>query len=210
MSVKNVLVADDHFVVRQGLKMMLNFFYPKINLFQSSTVAEAITVLEQNEIDLLILDATFPEGVSLNEIKNIKNNYESCKIMIYTALDENIYGTLYLNAGADGFLSKMATEEEIKHAVDEMIENGKYINKNLKEKIVNAYLQKTPVNPFEKLSEQEMQVMLLMVKGEGNLEICNILGLKPTTISTYKSRIFDKLSVKNLPELIEIYNLYKG
>lgn len=206
---KKVLLADDHFVVRQGIKMMLNSLYPKIKLFQAVTIEEAKKVLEEVEIDLIILDAVFPEGVSLNEIKKIKALYHNCKILIFTALDDNTYGPLYLNAGADGFLSKMATEEEIKFAIDEMFENGKYINKNLREKIVNAYLQKSLINPLEKLSEQELQVMLLMVKGEGNLEICNILGLKPTTISTYKSRIFEKLSVKNLPELIEIYNIYK-
>jgi DNA-binding NarL/FixJ family response regulator len=125
-------------------------------------------------------------------------------------LEEQTHGPLYLNAGADGFLSKLAEEGEIKIAIQDMLENGSYMNRSLKDKIVQAYLHKEPVNPLQKLSEQEMQVMQLLVKGLGNLEICNQLNLKPTTVTTYKNRLFEKLSVKNLPELIEVHRMYFG
>ena len=207
---KNILLTDDHFVVRQGLKMLIAFFYPTYKVYQASDLQEAHKILSQHEIDLLILDATFPEGSSLSEIKNLKATAPDIKILLYTALDEHIHGPLYLNAGADGFLSKLAEESEIKIAIQDMLEIGSYMNRSLKDKIVHAFLRKEPINPLQKLSEQEMQVMQLLVKGMGNLEICNQLNLKPTTITTYKNRLFEKLSVKNLPELIEIINLYHG
>lgn len=207
---KNILLTDDHFVVRQGLKMLIAFFYPHFKVFEASELVEARQVLTEKEIDLLILDATFPEGSSLSEIKNLKQAAPDVKILIYTALEEQTHGPLYLNAGADGFLSKLAEEGEIKIAIQDMLENGSYMNRSLKDKIVQAYLHKEPVNPLQKLSEQEMQVMQLLVKGLGNLEICNQLNLKPTTVTTYKNRLFEKLSVKNLPELIEMHRMYFG
>jgi DNA-binding NarL/FixJ family response regulator len=146
---KNILLTDDHFVVRQGLKMLIAFFYPHYKVLEASELVEARQVLTEKEIDLLILDATFPEGSSLSEIKNLKQAAPDVKILIYTALEEQTHGPLYLNAGADGFLSKLAEEGEIKIAIQDMLENGSYMNRSLKDKIVQAYLQKSPSIPFK-------------------------------------------------------------
>ncbi len=203
---KKILLADDHYVVRQGLKMLFNFHYPFFNVVEASDFSEIYDVFNNHKIDLIVLDATFPNGNSLAEIPKIKVISNHTKILMYTALDEDKVGVVYLNAGADGFISKLAEENEIRNAIDQMFSLGKYINSNLKEKIVNAYLNNELINPFEKLSSQEFQVMNLLVQGAGNLEICNSLDLKPTTVTTYKNRIFDKLDVKNIAELIEIHN----
>ncbi len=205
---KNILLADDHYVVRQGLKMLFNFHYPFFNVLEASDFTEIFDVLNNHKIDLIVLDATFPNGNSLTEIPKIKSVSNHTKILIYTALDEDKVGVVYLNAGADGFMSKLANEDEIRNAIDQIFSFGKYINFNLKEKIVNAYLNNEILNPFEKLSSQEFQVMNLLLQGAGNLEICNALDLKPTTVTTYKNRIFDKLDVKNIAELIETHNRF--
>lgn len=113
-----------------------------------------------------------------------------------------------MKAGADGYLSKLASPEDIQFALKTWVSKGSFISAKLQEGIFHSVINGNSGNPLDVLSKREKEVALLLVNGNGNLEISNELELQPTTVSTYKNRIFEKLGITNLPSLIAIFNLY--
>lgn len=202
------LITDDHSIVRQGIAMLINelFLNPKIH--QSGNFKDTFTIVNETKVDLLILDINFPDGNSINIIKDIKSIQPDIKILIFSAYDEDIYALRYLNTGASGYLNKGASEDEMKQALTSMILTGKYLTQNVKNKILDSYISKSPINPIEQLSNRELEVARMLVKGYGNLEISDLLNIKKTTVSTFKNRIFEKLEIDNLAALIELFRLY--
>lgn len=204
----NVIVADDHTIVRQGISYILKENYKNVNVHPLSNFTEIIKVLNTYEIHLIILDISFPDGNSLTILPTIKEIQPNIKILIFSAFDENIYAMRYLNSGANGYLSKLSNEDEIKFAIDSVLQTGKYISKNIQEKIMDTYIFNKPKNPLEELSNRELEIAKLLVEGYSNFDICRILNIQKSTVSTYKNRIFEKLGVENLSSLIQLYNLH--
>jgi len=202
------LIADDHSIVRQGVTLLIKelFFYAKI--YQSGTFKDTLKILRETKIDLLVLDINFPDGNSLNIIPETKIIQPDVKILILSAYDEAIYALRYLNAGASGYLNKGSSEEEMKQALKSMMVSGKYITQNIKDKILDSYISKKPINPLEQLSNREIEVARLLIKGYGNMEISDMLNIKKSTVSTFKNRIFEKLEIDNLADLIDFFQLY--
>lgn len=202
------LVADDHCVVRQGVSLIIKELFLNAIIYKTGNFKEIFDVLKELKVNLLILDVSFPDGNSINEIAEIKAIQPDIKILIFSAYDENIYAMRFLNAGASGYLNKETTEDEMKNAINSMISSGKYISQNIKDKILDSYISKKPANPLDLLSNREIEVARLLIKGYGNLEILEYLRLKKTTVSTYKSRIFEKLQINNLADLIKFFQLH--
>lgn len=202
------LISDDHSVVRQGIELLINELFLNAKIYKSGTFKDTFNVVRQTKLDLIILDINFPDGNSINIIGEVKNIQPDVKILIFTAYDEDIYAMRYLNAGASGFLNKGSSEDEIKEAIKSMIVTGKYVTQTIKDRILDSYILKTPLNPLEKLSVREVEVARLLIKGYGNLEISELLQIKKTTVSTFKNRVFEKLEIDNLAALIELFQLY--
>lgn len=202
------LIADDHSVVRQGVSLLIKELFLNADIYQSGTFSDTFKVLKETKIDLLVLDINFPDGNSLNIIAEIKSIQPDVKILIFSAYDEDIYAMRYLNAGASGYLNKGSSEEEMKQALNSMFLSGKYITQKIKDRILDSYISKAPINPLERLSNREVEVARLLIKGYGNLEISEFLQIKKTTVSTFKNRIFEKLEIDNLAALIEVFHLY--
>lgn len=204
------LVADDHSIVRQGVSFVLKELYQGATIIQADNFSEILKLVNLEKIDLLVLDVNFPEGSSLNVLPSIKLIQPDIKILIFSAYDEDIYAMRYIHAGANGYLNKLCTEDEMKLAITSVMNFGKYTSQNIKDKIVDTYMLKSPTNPLAQLSNREIEIAKLIVDGYGNIEICSALDLKKTTVSTYKNRIFEKLGVNNLSELYQIFNLYNN
>ena len=202
------ITADDHSVVTQSLSFILKDLYKDPIVFKIENISDIIKVLNDNTVHLLLLDVAFPDGNSLGIIPTLKKMQPELKILIFSGYDEEIYAIRYINAGANGFLSKISSEEEIKNAITAVMNSGKYLSKNIQEKIMDSYILKKPTNPLEQLSNRELEVAKLMVDGYGNAEICQALNIQKTTVSTYKTRIFEKTGVNNLSYLIQLFNLY--
>lgn len=202
------LVSDDHSVVRKGVIFLIKELFFNAKIYQAANFKEILDVIKNNTIDLLVLDINFPDGNSLNIITEIKRIQPEIKILIFSAFDEDIYAMRYLNAGASGYLNKGNSEEEMKRALNNMVLSGKYISQNIKDKILDSYISKAPINPLEKLSNREVEVARLLIKGYGNLEISDLLQIKTSTVSTFKNRVFEKLDIDNLASLIELFHLY--
>lgn len=202
------LLADDHSVVRQGILLMIRDIVKDAVFFHSSTFKETLSVLRTTKVDIIILDIHFPDGNSYSILTEIRNINPNIKILVFSGLEEDAYAMRYINGGANGFLSKLSSEDEMKNALNIFIDKGKYMSQNVKEKILDNYIFKKSLNPLDSLSTREMEIALLLVRGHGNLEISFMKKLQKTTISTYKKRIFEKLNVDNLVSLIEVFNSY--
>lgn len=202
------LIADDHSVVRQGIALVVKELFSSATIKTAGSFKETLAAVKENKFDLLILDINFPDGNSINIIPEVKSLQPDLKILIFTAYDESIYAMRYLNAGVSGYLNKGCTEDEIKQAIKSMMSTGKYVTQTIKDRILDSYISKTPINPLEKLSIREVEVARLLIKGYGNLEISDLLQIKKTTVSTFKNRVFEKLEIDNLAALIELFQLY--
>lgn len=202
------LIADDHSIVRNGLAMLIKSTFEPVILYQAGTFQEVQTQVAEMKIDFLILDISFPEGNTLALLPSLKLAQPDMKVLIFSSFDEEVYGLRYLKAGADGYLSKLASPEDIQYALKTWTTKGSFISAKLQEGICNSVINGNSGNPLDVLSKREKEVAYLLVNGNGNLEISNELELQPTTVSTYKNRIFEKLGITNLPSLIAIFNLY--
>lgn len=202
------LIADDHSVVRNGVSLIIKELFLNAAIHKAGNFKEIFNVLKEVKVDLLVLDVNFPEGNSINILSEIKTIQPDIKILIFSVHDENIYAMRYLNAGASGYLNKEISEDEIKYAINTIISSGRYITQNIKDRILDFYISKKPVNPLDLLSNREIEVAQLLIKGYGNLEILELLNIKKTTVSTYKNRIFEKLEIDNLADLIKFFQLY--
>lgn len=208
-STPTFLIADDHSIVRQGISLLIKELFFTATIYQSGTFKETLKILRERKIDLLVLDINFPDGNSLNILSETKTLQPELKILIFSAYEEDLYALRYLNAGASGYLNKGSDEDEIKQALQSMMVSGKYITQNIKDRILESYISKKPLNPLEQLSNREVEVARLLIKGFGNMEIAELLHIKKSTVSTFKNRIFEKLEIVNLAELIDLFQLYQ-
>jgi len=206
----NLLLADDHSVVRQGVSLILKYSLPNIKIVQTDTLSGILEKLRNEPFDLLILDINLPGGNNVSMIEKIKSIRPEIKILMFSAFEEDVYAIRYINAGANGYLNKLGNEEEIVEAVGKVLKTGNYISENLKEKLINDLLNKNKSgNPLEKLSNRELEISRLLVSGYGHLEIANHLNIQMSTVSTNKGRIFEKLDVKNVVSLADLFKLYE-
>lgn len=198
------LLADDHSLIRQGLVFMLEDLELDVEILHASNLQSALKSAIDNPIDIMIVDAHFPDGNSLSIIPEIKNAKPEVKILVFSGIDENIHALKYINAGANGFLSKLSEEDEVKIALENMVQHGEYITSTVQRLLINSMRNPQLANPLQSLTERELEIAKLYAEGLGNLEIANQLDVKQNTISTIKKRIFDKLKIENIVELIEL------
>lgn len=202
------LVADDHSIVRNGLALVIKSTFDNAFVYEAGTFNEIQTFVSEIQIDFLILDISFPEGSVLRMLPGLKALQPNMKILMFSSYDEEVYAVRYFKAGADGYLSKLSTPDDIQHALVTLSQDGKYTSEKIKDKIIASFIHKKSDNPLETLSERELEIATLLVKGYGNLEISNELDLKATTVSTYKTRVFEKLNITTIPALIQKFDLY--
>lgn len=174
------------------------------DVHRASTLQKALESIKANRIDIAIIDAHFPDGNSLSILSEIKNIRPETKILIFSGIDENTQSLKFINAGANGFLSKLSEEEDVKKAIFEIIQKGEYISPTTQALLMSSLRNKNLINPLLSLTERELQIAEMYAEGLGNLEIANKLDIKQNTVSTLKKRIFDKLGVDNFVELIEL------
>lgn len=204
----NVLLADDHSIVRHGASIIFKENFENIEIFHANDFSEILINLKTNDCHLIVLDINLPLGKGTEMIEEIKLLQPLVKILIFSAFDEDTHAIRYLNAGADGYLNKLSTDKDIKTAFSEMIINGSYISKSVKDRYIKIKQDKILDNPLELLSNRELEIARLLVTGNGNLEILNQLNIKNSTVSTYKNRIFTKLEISNTVGLINLFKNY--
>lgn len=206
-----VLITDDHDIVRLGTSIVLKDVVQGANITQATNLEETIALLYGKTFHLLLLDINMPGGNNIKMIETILAAQPSLKILVFSSYEESIYALRYIEAGALGYINKNSSKNDLKNAIETVLSGKKYMSREVQELYYNSFTigknSKLEANLLNKLSNREMDVAKHLVKGLGIVEISKIMNLKSSTISTYKSRIFQKLQVENIPELIEILKL---
>jgi len=208
---KRILIIEDHAIVRMGIDFLITDMFMEVDVQQASNFALALDILQKNTFDLIILDINIPGGENSRMIDKIRKIQSDARILVFSASEEEVYALHYLDAGANGFLSKGSSEEEYKAAIRAVIKDGRFVSSKVQQIMINNILDSKYANsnPLENLSKRELEVMYLLVQGKWTKEIATSLDLKETTISTYKSRIFEKMEVSNVIEMFKKLELHK-
>jgi two-component system, NarL family, invasion response regulator UvrY len=199
------LVADDHSIVRMGLRLMLEDKYPLVQIDEAENGDGIVEKIKQYRYDLLVLDFQMPDTDAFNIISYLLARHEDLKILIYSMASEKLYACKLLKAGVRGFLSKEASSSELLRAVEMVLADGIYASDKAMVTSLHDCRETTAAsNPFSELSEKELAILNYLIQGKNTKEISNLSNLQMSTISTHKFRIFRKLNVTNLVELIAL------
>ncbi|MCK4328831.1 response regulator transcription factor [candidate division WOR-3 bacterium] len=197
-----ILIADDHTIVREGLKQIVAETHDMIVADEASNGQEVLKKIREKKFDVIVLDISMPGRSGLDILKQIKGQIPEIPVLILSIHPENQYALRVLRAGASGYLTKESAANELIDAIRKVSMGKRYITPSLAEKLVsdlNLYL-KNPLH--ETLSDREYQVMCLIASGKKIKEIADMLFLSAKTISTYHSHILEKMNMKNNSELI--------
>lgn len=198
------LIVDDHFLVRSSLKFLLENTFSSVACIEADNYYNAEPHFVDPEIKLIILDIEIPGGIGTGMVTEIRKRRNDVRILICSAADEQIFALDYIMAGADGYLTKSANEQEVVKAVSTVLKGMRYVSYVVQERLLEVLDEKTRQpgpQTREGLSNREKQVMDLLLEGKWNKEIAATLNLQSNTVSTFKTRIFKKLGVTNLFEL---------
>jgi len=205
----NFLLIDDHSVIREGMRMILCQFYKECIVDEAANEDEAIAKIKQKSYDLVVLDINMPNTNALSLLKFVLTIRPGLKVLMFSMNEEKLHAKRYIDAGAKGFLSKSAPVEEIKKAVTLVVNGRNYYSEDLIKNIISEKSGVQKNNPFEKLSDREFEIANLLLAGKSVTEISSLLNIQTSTTGTHKAKIFDKLKVNNLVELIELANMYE-
>jgi two-component system, NarL family, invasion response regulator UvrY len=199
---RRILIADDHVAVRHGIKGLLEMELPGFDFGFASTQPEVTGMISSGLWDVVLLDLSMPGRGGLESVRELKDLSPSTSILIYTAHPEDQLGVRALRAGADGFITKDRPPEELVKAVRRVLEGKRYISDTLAERMAEALAQPVPDEPHELLSDREYQILRMMGSGKSASEIAVQLNLSVKTVSTYRTRVLQKLNLQTTAELI--------
>ena len=209
--IDTILIADDHGIVRLGLSLMIKKLRPQTSVEEVDNYQKVLEAIKRNSYDLIILDINMPNGSFQETLEIIKIKSPKTKVMVFSSQDESLYAIRYLKMGADGFLHKLAAEEDISKALEKMLNKGSYVSEEVKDAMIfNTLNKNVPVDsPLQLLSDREIEIAEQLIKGIPLKDISNELSIHVSTVSTYKTRIFKKLDIQSIPELIDIFKFYE-
>ncbi|MCX6317765.1 MAG: response regulator transcription factor [Bacteroidetes bacterium] len=199
-----VLIADDHKIVRLGLSLIIKEEFPQASIFQAGNAADVYTRMRDEKFDLMLMDLKMPDTDSLQMLEQVLLLDPHIKILIISLNPERIFAIRYLKAGAYGYVEKSEDDTLIRAAIHKVAEGKKYMSEDVIELMTEYIKNGNTSNPFGQLAKREFDVAMHLANGLTSSEICVIMDLKPPTISTYKTRIFDKLNIKTVHELMEM------
>ncbi|MDD5242779.1 MAG: response regulator transcription factor [Syntrophorhabdaceae bacterium] len=194
------LIADDHALMRRGLIQLLSEDFPDSLFGEAWNAHQIFEKVQEQEWDLVVLDINLPDKSGLDVLKQLKSAHPGLSIFVLSVHKEEEYAVRVLKAGASGYLSKDSAPEELVKAVRKILGGGRYVSPSLGEKLVFE-LEKGE-DAHKMLSDREYQVMLMIASGKSITEIADTFCLSVQSISTYRSRIFEKMGFKNNAELI--------
>lgn len=197
----NILIVDDHAVVRSGVKQFLAGADEGARVEEADSGQGAVTLAAEKEWDLVLLDIGLPDLDGMEVLRRIKREKPELPVLIFSMFAEDDYAMAALQAGAAGFLPKDSSPEEILEAIRRTARGGKYLSAHLAEKLLAGAAPNGKKLPHEFLSEREAEVMRQLSRGASLTQIAERLHLSPKTVTTYRTRILDKLQLDSNAEL---------
>jgi len=197
----HILIADDHGVVRRGLKDILADALPGTDFSEASNGDEVVRNLAKTRTTLLVLDISMPGRSGMDVLRDVKHAYPQLPVIILSCHPEEMYAVRCLRAGAAAYINKESAPEELATATRKILSGGRYISPTLAEKLI-ANLDEPGDKPLhESLSDREHEVMRMIAAGVPLTEIGDSLHVSVKTVSTYRARIMEKMQMKSNAEL---------
>lgn len=196
-----VLIADDHAVVRHGLKQILGETRDIIVAAEATNGTETLEKVKSNEVDVVILDMTMPDRSGLDTLLHLKRIRPGLPVLILSVHSEEQYGARMLKAGACGYLTKASAPDQLVSAIRKVKEGGKYVSPTLAEQLAADLVSNLDRPLHHALSDREYEVLCMIAAGRTVKEMAEKLSLSQKTISTYRSRILEKMRMSHNGEL---------
>jgi two-component system invasion response regulator UvrY len=195
-----ILLADDHPMIRKGLKLLLQLYLNLMDVSEVTSCNELMKELTKRKYTHLVLDIILSDGNSLEILPAIRKLYPELKILVYSMQPGEVYGKALYQYGIEYYLPKTTLEEETLRMLQRFLMNEQPVRDEATAKYHN--------NPFAALAPRELEILHYLLKGLGTKEIAETLNVKMNTVSTVKNRIFEKTLSTNLKELMELASLY--
>ena len=197
-----ILIADDHSMIRQGLKQVLSEEFPQATIVECSTGHGILEAVNSHSLDIVILDIHFPDKNGLEILKEIKAMHPNLPVVVLSLHSQDQYGIRVLKAGGSAYLTKESAPEELVISIKKVLEGGRYVAPGLAEQLAASLAPNAQVHLHQTLSDRELQVLQHLACGKTVTDIAEILTLSVKTISTYRSRLLEKLRLKTTADLI--------
>ncbi|OGW41017.1 MAG: DNA-binding response regulator [Nitrospirae bacterium RBG_13_39_12] len=201
-----ILIADDHSVVRKGVKHIISEFFEKVVAHEAVNSAEVIERIRKDDYDLVLLDIAMPGKDGLETLKEIKSERQKLPVLILSMYPEEQFALRAMKSGASGYLTKDSIPEELIKAIQKIIKGGKYVSESFSDELLVSMDRDVEQLPHENLSDREYQVMLMIASGKTRKEIAEKLFLSVKTVSTYRTRILEKMELKTNADLTNYVN----
>ncbi len=197
-----ILLADDHAIVRQGLKQVLTEEFGQVAIGEASSGHAVVDAVREQEWDVVVLDINLPDKNGVEVLKEVKGLRPSILVVMLTMHPEEQYAMRTLKAGAAGYLTKESAPEELITAMRTVLRGGKYVSASLAERLASELAAGTEAPLHQKLSDREYQVLLGIARGNTVTETAEALSLSVKTISTYRARLLKKMKLQTTVELV--------
>ncbi len=198
----NILIADDHAIVRKGLKQILSETPDMSVAAEASSGEEALEKIAHNNFDMILLDISLPGKNGLDVLRQIKREKPKLPVVILSVYTEEQYAMSAFKAGASGYLTKESAPEELISALRKISRGGKYVTSSLAEKMALRISAIKERLPHDRLSEREYEVMCMIASGKTINQIAKKLSLSASAVSTYRSRILEKMEMSGTSDII--------
>ena len=196
-----ILIADDHAIVRRGVRNLLEEEIPDVVIAEAADAREAIQLLLRDPWDLMVLDINLPGRNGLEVLEEIRRLRAATRVLVLTAYPEGEFALRAFQLGASGYLNKQTAFDELLTAVRRILSGGKYVTVSLAEKLAATIGGEVRVEPHQTLSSRELQVLRMIAAGRSLKEISGELGVSEKTVATYRARISEKMGVGTKVEL---------
>jgi len=200
--VTKILIADDHPVVRAGLKELLSGAFGKLTFTEAKTAQETIEMASKEEWSLVILDVSMPGRSGIDILSDLKRAQPKLPVLVLSMHPEEQFARRALKAGASAYMTKETVPEELVKAVRKVLAGGRYVSAALAEKLASDLREGTNLTPHEILSDREFQILQMIASGKTVTNIAEELALSVKTVSTYRARVLEKTGMRNNAELI--------
>jgi len=197
----NVLIVDDHPIVRRGLKEILKT-ESNLHVSETANARDALALIRQQPFDLVVLDLDLPGMSGLELLQQIKHEQKRLHVLVLSVYPEDQFAVRVLKAGASGFISKEAVPDQLITAVRRILGGGKHISERVADLLLQHFGGQQDEHLHEKLSDREFQILCLLGEGKTIKQIAQELSLSAPTVSTYRARILDKMDMRTTAELV--------
>jgi two-component system, NarL family, invasion response regulator UvrY len=197
-----VLIADDHAVVREGLKRVLSGLPEGVEVGEAGNAQDALALARRNQWDVALLDIAMPGGNGLDLLKQLKREQPALPVLILSMYPEEQYALRVLKAGAFGYLTKESATDQLLTAIQAVRRGQRYASPEMVGRLVAALDVEKDDSPQKNLSDREFEILRLIARGDGVSRIAQKLSLSVSTVGTYRARLLRKLGLRQTAELV--------